>query len=233
MSRILQSDCGLFQFILYSSYFFIIAFIQYLNLTWFWNWLPTGNVQCPEATGSVTGVPEQQDGQEKDQGEYKPSSEQRRCHSVEVSASIDTSGSGEWEETAESRRTRVVVDQLDHRERVVVEQLSNNSHEYFTSGYSKHFLFPNPNSRRNSYSVPRRSHETSARSLSICKKKGSLKSTTKSFLKYRLLLNQGIGLTKGKPYSQLLNSKKTLHNHLLPFCSFFLFFSCFPAPSFL
>lgn len=27
------------------------------------------NVQCPEATGSVTGVPEQQDGQEKDQGD--------------------------------------------------------------------------------------------------------------------------------------------------------------------
>lgn len=53
----------------------------------------------PEATGSVTGVPEQQDGQEKKGpgrwGTYLPSSEQRRCHSVEVSASIDTSGSGE------------------------------------------------------------------------------------------------------------------------------------------
>lgn len=42
VSRIYQSDCGLFQFIFDSSDFIIIAFIQYLNLTWFWNWLPTG-----------------------------------------------------------------------------------------------------------------------------------------------------------------------------------------------
>lgn len=48
VSRIYQSDCGFFQFIFYFSYLFIIAFIQYLNLTWFWNWLPEGNVQCPE-----------------------------------------------------------------------------------------------------------------------------------------------------------------------------------------
>jgi len=39
-----------------------------------------------------------------------------------------------------------------------------------------------------------------------------------------------IGLTKGKPYSQLFNSKKNSSQCLTPICSFFLCFSCFHAP---
>lgn len=107
----------------------------------------------PEATGSVTGVPEQQDGQEKDQGDGVPISLQANKEDATQLKSLPVStpqalGSEKEQQNQEEQG----------------KSLSNNSHEYFTSGYSQHFIFPHPNSRRNSYSVPRRSHETSARS---------------------------------------------------------------------
>jgi len=92
----------------------------------------------PEATGSVTWVPEQQDGQEKDQGDGVPIPLQANKEDATQLKSLPVStpqalGSEKEQQNQEEQG----------------QSLSNNSHEYLTSGYSQHFLFPHPNFRRN------------------------------------------------------------------------------------